>query len=166
MIANFNKDIADAEKKLKYAKLIGVLGRFLTFGCWKNSQKIDNAIKNCNDIKQEVATLNILKNDVYNLLQYQDSYFEVQGVRVSHCTFPDVAIDGRQTYGPYWESIRKTVLQRDNYRCCYEDGRCGGPLQIHHIRPLSKGGTNDTNNLLTLCKNHHGLQHPDNPAFR
>ena len=51
-----------------------------------------------------------------------------------------------------WEKIKYKVIQRDNYRCT----KCGaGNLQlyVHHKIPLSKGGTNDIRNLITLCEN-------------
>lgn len=46
--------------------------------------------------------------------------------------------------------IRQQVFERDNYRCVF----CGRPddLQIDHKFPVSKGGTNDIDNLQTLCK--------------
>jgi 5-methylcytosine-specific restriction endonuclease McrA len=53
-------------------------------------------------------------------------------------------------------TIRWKVLKRDNYRC----QRCGQSpttnpkveLEIDHILPVSRGGTNDISNLQTLCK--------------
>ena len=49
--------------------------------------------------------------------------------------------------------VRHAVYVRDNYRC----RMCGKgdedyDLQIDHIKPVSKGGTNDMNNLQTLCE--------------
>ena len=49
--------------------------------------------------------------------------------------------------------VRHAVYLRDNYRCCI----CGKgdedyDLQIDHIKPISKGGTNHIRNLQTLCE--------------
>ena len=60
---------------------------------------------------------------------------------------------------PYnWDSIRADVLKRDGHRC----GNCGSStsLHVHHIVPLSKGGTNNPSNLRTLCEDCHKLLHP------
>lgn len=54
-----------------------------------------------------------------------------------------------------WLSLRFLILKRDNYRCRL----CGvtaadGPdvrLEVDHITPRSKGGTDDPSNLWTLC---------------
>ncbi len=53
---------------------------------------------------------------------------------------------------------RLEILSRDDYKCkiC---GRSNKEVSLHvdHIKPLSKGGTNDFDNLQTLCKDcNHG----------
>jgi hypothetical protein len=61
-------------------------------------------------------------------------------------------------YPDDWSDMRQAVLQRDGYRC----GNCGSTinLQIHHIVPLSRGGTNLESNLRTLCESCHQKIHP------
>jgi 5-methylcytosine-specific restriction endonuclease McrA len=118
------------------------------------------------DAQRDLNRLVILKGDIARLRTTLDESIVDHGVRVAVCSFPDLTLDGKQTYGPFWESIRREVLERDGYRCQHEDGGCDGPLQIHHIRYLSRGGTNELSNLMTLCRFHHGLEHPDNPAFK
>lgn len=48
------------------------------------------------------------------------------------------------------KSVRKAVYKRDNYTC----QSCGAKedITIDHIVPRSKGGSNDVNNLQTLCE--------------
>lgn len=53
-----------------------------------------------------------------------------------------------------WEAmawkVRPDVLKRDGYRCV----QCGATerLEADHITPLALGGTNDMDNLQTLCR--------------
>ena len=49
-----------------------------------------------------------------------------------------------------WEELRKRVFQRDQHTCQY----CGAQdaaLECDHIIPLSRGGTNDIENLTASC---------------
>lgn len=51
-------------------------------------------------------------------------------------------------------ALRFAILKRDNYRCCI-CGRSaadhGVVLEVDHRIPRAKGGTDDPNNLWTLC---------------
>jgi hypothetical protein len=49
---------------------------------------------------------------------------------------------------------RVEVLVRDNYTCqmCGASRSSGAVLEIDHIHPVSKGGTNDLSNLQVLCR--------------
>jgi len=60
--------------------------------------------------------------------------------------------------------IKLQVILRDNGRCTYQDSqgkRCDQArwIEIHHIKPLSEGGTNTLSNLTTLCAAHHKSIH-------
>jgi len=55
------------------------------------------------------------------------------------------------------KNLREKVLWRDNYKCQQCDVTSN--LQIHHIIPKSKGGTNTLNNLITLCAKCHKELH-------
>jgi hypothetical protein len=48
-------------------------------------------------------------------------------------------------------SKKLAILKRDNYTCGY-CAKTGVELEIDHIKPVSKGGTNDLSNLITACK--------------
>jgi len=50
-----------------------------------------------------------------------------------------------------WYSLLKIIFKRDNYTCQY-CGSVGGKLEGDHIIPISKGGTNDIENLATSCR--------------
>lgn len=55
---------------------------------------------------------------------------------------------------PIKPSLRFEILKRDNYRCqmCGVTAKDGAALEIDHIMPVSKGGTNDAGNLQVLCR--------------
>ena len=52
-----------------------------------------------------------------------------------------------------WEALRQKALRRDNFRCvlCQTPGR----LEVDHIIPKAKGGTDNLTNLQTLCRGCH-----------
>jgi HNH endonuclease len=58
---------------------------------------------------------------------------------------------------PLPANIRKRVLERDEHKCC----KCGRPdaLHIHHLLAVMDGGTDDDDNLKTLCKPCHREWH-------
>ena len=58
-----------------------------------------------------------------------------------------------------WAAIRLEVLQRDGWRC--RGVGCGkaGRLEVHHLEPLHKGGSNDAGNLVALCRGCHIAAH-------
>ena len=53
-----------------------------------------------------------------------------------------------------YSSRREAILNRDNYTCqiC---GKKHIKLEVHHIKYHSQGGTDDENNLITLCEDCH-----------
>ena len=70
----------------------------------------------------------------------------------------------KQSRSPIPAAIRHQVSLRDRGQCqgkTPQGTRCGCKqwTEIHHIRPIALGGSNDLENLLTLCSNHHRLVH-------
>ena len=69
-------------------------------------------------------------------------------------------------YPDNWNEIREIVLARDGYRCRNPHCQHNNPtideatLHVHHIVPLSKGGTSTLENLITLCEYCHAEIHP------
>lgn len=69
---------------------------------------------------------------------------------------------------PIPNSVRQYIYQRDNYQC----QRCGQTqtettLNIDHIIPLAKGGSNDMSNLQTLCQTcNQNKKHHLDPRFK
>lgn len=67
--------------------------------------------------------------------------------------------DPRRPEEEVWQALRQRVFEADGWRCqvtgCINSG---GPLECHHIEPVSKGGSNEVSNLITLCLFHHACQ--------
>lgn len=64
------------------------------------------------------------------------------------------------------QSTRRAVLERDGYECQECDEPVGGKhnphvetANVHHKEPVSEGGTNEPDNLVTLCKGCHKEKH-------
>jgi hypothetical protein len=57
----------------------------------------------------------------------------------------------RKTIKP---KVRFNILERDNYTCqaCGATPQNGATLEIDHIKPIAKGGTDDLLNLQVLCR--------------
>lgn len=56
--------------------------------------------------------------------------------------------------GKVSKDVRKLVLDRDGDKCsdCGTAGDKRNPLQMHHIVWRSRGGSNEPENLRTMCK--------------
>lgn len=70
---------------------------------------------------------------------------------------PKVAHLNGNWQGGKWRFIKEQAMIRDGYKCVI----CGFNyhVHVHHITPLSEGGTNEFSNLITLCPNHHTMVH-------
>jgi len=59
-------------------------------------------------------------------------------------------------YGRVWKRIRdRYIATHPLCEQCRRDGRLTPALEVHHIKPLSEGGTHDVNNLMALCSSCH-----------
>lgn len=58
-----------------------------------------------------------------------------------------------------WRVARASRLEHDNWTCQAPTHglttECGWPLDVHHKLPRGRGGSNDHENLVTLCRPHH-----------
>jgi len=61
-------------------------------------------------------------------------------------------------YPANWDEISHNIRAMDGFRC-RQCGDSSSELNVHHITPLSAGGSNDPENLITLCKFCHAQQH-------
>ena len=78
------------------------------------------------------------------------------------CPFCGLELATRYGRQPIPRKLRHEVFKRDGYRC----RECGASkeetsLEIDHIVPVAKGGTNDIDNLQTLCRECNRMKHTD-----
>ena len=68
--------------------------------------------------------------------------------------------ESRKKYSQGWKQIR-TRYVREHPFCerCREEGRLTPVAEVHHIRPISRGGTNQWDNLMSLCQSCHNKIH-------
>ena len=67
----------------------------------------------------------------------------------------------KRRYNGAWPRIRRRFLAAHPLcEMCLREGRATAAAEhVHHIIPLSDGGTNDDANLQSLCKSHHSSVH-------
>lgn len=62
-------------------------------------------------------------------------------------------LEHNERYGYKWRKIRAKFLSAHPLcEQCLRQGRYTAATEVHHITPLSDGGTNDERNLMALCK--------------
>ena len=62
----------------------------------------------------------------------------------------------RRRYGRAWKRIRdRHIAEHPLCEMCKKQGKLTPAEEVHHIKPLSQGGTHDDSNLMSLCKECH-----------
>jgi len=90
---------------------------------------------------------------------------EVGDVELSEAEAEQVACDsrilepGKRNRATIPPARRRAVLARDGHQCRTKRCKSKHFLEVHHIVPRSRGGTNDESNLITLCSSCHRLIH-------
>ena len=65
-------------------------------------------------------------------------------------------------YGRAWHRIRaRYVATHPLCEQCLKEGRITPVAEVHHIVPISKGGTHAEDNLMSLCQSCHNKIHHD-----
>lgn len=68
----------------------------------------------------------------------------------------------KRRYGRQWERIRRRYIAvHPLCEECQKHGRYVRAEHVHHIKPLSEGGTHDEGNLMSLCKRCHSKIHAE-----
>ena len=102
-----------------------------------------------------------LMSRVYNILTWVrriSKWANITSISVETCKFdmqkmqlPSIKGKAYQRGELFGYEVREYLLTKFNYTCVY----CGAkkvPLQIEHVIPKSKGGTNTINNLVLACE--------------
>ena len=99
------------------------------------------------------------------IVHEQGGEFRVGDTLLSEAEAEHVACDcrvlkpGRRNRASIPPAKRRAVLARDGHRCRTKGCTSKHFLEVHHIKPRSKGGGNDPANLITLCSSCHRLAH-------
>ena len=68
--------------------------------------------------------------------------------------------DVNKKYGRAWKRIRDRYAAEHPYcERCFEEGRLVLMEEVHHVIPVSRGGTHDRSNLMSLCRSCHNKIH-------
>ena len=68
--------------------------------------------------------------------------------------------DTHERYGRAWQKIRaRYIAAHPLCEKCAEAGRYVKAALVHHVLPLADGGTNDAENLMSLCVACHEKMH-------
>ena len=70
------------------------------------------------------------------------------------------APDVHRKYGRAWKRIRDRYAAEHPFcEMCYREGRMTLMDEVHHIVPISQGGTHAKENLMSLCQSCHTRIH-------
>ena len=62
----------------------------------------------------------------------------------------------KKRYGKQWKKIRnRYIIAHPLCERCKSGGKLTSAQEVHHVKPLSKGGTHDEFNLMSLCTSCH-----------
>ncbi len=66
----------------------------------------------------------------------------------------------RRRYGRAWKRIRdRYAAAHPLCEMCLKEGKLTPVEEVHHILPVSRGGTHDRSNLMSLCRSCHNKIH-------
>ncbi len=68
--------------------------------------------------------------------------------------------DHNKKYGYQWKRVRvRYAKEHPLCEMCFKEGRYTRLDEVHHIIPVSRGGTNERTNLMSVCKSCHNKIH-------
>lgn len=147
--------VEEMRRLYERSKSVGTIARVLTLGLWGNQYAIESRRKAYVDAQTHLKKFESLMERSANV----ELSPRLEGARRLDTSRMGVEHSTVGGYGPDWDLLSAATLARDNHECQECDGYCRGPLQAHHRIPLSRGGANSLDNLITLCQYHHSLKH-------
>ena len=70
--------------------------------------------------------------------------------------------ESKKRYGRAWKRIRdRYAAEHPLCEMCLKEGRLTPVQEVHHMLPVSKGGTHARDNLMSLCQSCHTKIHHD-----
>jgi len=110
-----------------------------------------------------------LVNDIVKILPINKIRVEIGQFDTQALANPDISgVEYQQGEMQGYDSVKEYVKIRDNYICHYAKLRpnipCDNTLEVDHIIPRSKGGSNNPSNLVCSCKAHNKAK--DNMSYK
>lgn len=128
---------------------------------WRNRASMYSEDRLAPSIRSKVESHLREKAFVESILPVTKWRLELASFDIHKITNPDVTGKGYQE-GPQlgYYNVRAYVLHRDSYRCRHCRGKSKDKrLRVHHVVFRSQGGTDEPDNLLTLCCTCHDQLH-------
>lgn len=159
MASNINEEIQFLIKKKERLESSNWLVVLFTFGLKNNRAKIAMLDGQIADKKALSLRITSALASASRENRYKSEVNVTSNTRTSSNPVNCIFIEEGASYPSNWQELRKEILERDEKTCQEQDANCSGPLHVHHIIPLSRGGGNEPSNLITLCEYHHSLKH-------
>ena len=104
---------------------------------------LNNPIKHISEILQETYLPNLNK-ETYKNNEIDKKY--------------DVVSNTKNSKRSVSETKKKVVAHNQDWKCDKCKMKLPPSFEVHHVKPLYNGGSNDIDNLKALCRNCHGSE--------
>lgn len=148
----------ESQKKNRAVTLEETLAAMSAFYVERNDP-VEKAKRAAAKTKSEVAKAGQKCSDVTRHI-----YTRRRRENVHHENVSDIADSPKRNRQPIPAAVGHEVALRDAAQCtaiALDGNRCERRrwLHVHHIKPVSEGGQDTVENLITLCSSHHQMRH-------